>query len=170
MELRRERDQQVARLEHVLHRVVDVALVHHGGVGVELILATCERAGGHVVLEDLNGVHVLEVHARHLIKGDAVPVAHQAHTLHGARAAACVHATEQVCRGGLATGKQNRIRRDLLVHMTLARTARSKLAQVEVALRERDEAGDVMELLLGRERAGFIAAATQDEGPSTRQW
>ena len=125
VEFRRERIEQVGGLQHVSHRVVDVALEDHRRVRVQLVLATRERARRHIVLQDLDRVHVLEVHARHLVEGDAVPVADEAHALHGARTVARVHAPEQVRRGCLATRQQDRVGRYLLVHMALTRAARS---------------------------------------------
>ena len=157
VELRWERVKEVCGLEHVLHRIVDIALEHHRGIGVDLIAAARVAAACHVILHDLHGIGVAKAHAGDLVKRHAIPMAHQAHAVgtHG------VHAAKEVCRGGLATREQNRVGRDLLVDMALARTARTQLAQVVVMLDQRNHALNKVQALALGELVRLVAGRAQ---------
>ena len=151
--------EQVRGLQHVLHRVVDVALQHDGRIGVQHVAPAGVAARGHVILQDLHGIGVLEVHARHLVEGDAVPQAHQAKPSF----ALGVHAAEQVRRGGLSAGQKNSVGRDFLVDVRLARAPRPQLAEIVVALGQRHHALDEVQALLLGERRGLVARRAQEQ-------
>ena len=80
IEFGRKRLKQVRSLKNVLRRVVDIALKHHGPIGIQLILATRKRSRCHVIFENLNSIRIFEAHTRHFIERNAIPIAHQART------------------------------------------------------------------------------------------
>ena len=84
-------------------------------------------------------------------------MAHQANTI-GTRG---VHAAKEVCRGGLAARKQNRVGRDLLVDMALARAARAQLAEVVVMLDQRNHALNKVQALALGELVRLVAGRAQ---------
>ena len=152
VKLGRERVEQVRGLEYVGHGVVDIALEHHGSLGVERLGAASECAVGHVALHDLDGVLVAEVHASDLVEGDAVPVPHQADALSCTRRVV----GEELCRGGLPAGEQVGVGRDLGVDVRLARSARPQFAQVVVELHKRHHAREEVHALARREGGRLI--------------
>src|SRR5699024_7491851 len=164
VELRRERIEQVRGLEHVVHAVVDVSLEDEGRISTERLPAPGVRTARHVALEDLDGVRVFEVHARHLVDGDAVPVADEPGALHARRVPGTrVEPAEKVRRGGLTTGEQDGIRAHFVVYMALARSARPELAEIVVTLNQGYHALDEMKLRAQLHASGFIARTTQEQ-------
>lgn len=164
VEFRRERIEQVRGLEHVVHAVVDVSLEDEGGVSAERLPAPGVRAARHVALEDLDGVRVLEVHARHLVEGDAVPVADEPGAFHARRVPGTrVEPAEEVRRGGLTTGEQDGIRAHFVVYMALARSARPELAKIVVTFNQGYHALDEVEFRAQLHASGFIARAAQEQ-------
>ena len=158
VKLRRERLEEVRGFEDVLHAVVDVALEDHRRLGIEQLASAAEGAVGHIALHDLDGVGVLVVHARNLVEGDAVPVAHQAD------AARARHVIGKQHRGGcLSAGEQVGIGRYLGIDMRFARAARPQFAEVVVELDERNHADEEVHALARGERAGFVTGGAQDE-------
>ena len=99
----REGLKQVAGLQQHVHALIDVANKHHGCGCRLLFLATGEGTGRHIVLHDLYAVLILKVDTSDLVKGYAIPQAHQADLLGG-------HIVEEVGHGGLTAGNQNRVR------------------------------------------------------------
>ena len=159
-----ERVEQVRCLEDVVHRVVDVALEHHGGVGGEALAAAVVGAVGHVALHDLDGVLVLEVHSRDLVEGDAVPVAYQARAVHrGGLGLACAEASKEARGRGLAAADQCGVGADLGVDVALARAAGTELAQVVVSLGQGHHALEEVHLLPLLEDGRLVAGAPQKE-------
>ena len=129
--LRRERIKQAAGLQQDIHALVDVAHEHHRSAGGLFFLATGKGTGGHVVFHDLDAIFILEIDARHLVEGNAIPQADEADSLPA-------HVVEQVGHGCLAAGDEDAVGRDFLVQMALAGATWTQLTKVEVVLYQRD--------------------------------
>jgi hypothetical protein len=108
---------------------IDIEVADHGdaALGADALLAAAELAGGHVALEDVDAVLLIERHAGHLVEADHVVLANQA-------ALAIAVVDEHLGDGGLAARDQVRVGGDLLEQVALARAAWPQLNQVEVAL------------------------------------
>jgi hypothetical protein len=108
---------------------IDIEVADHGdaALGADALLAAAELAGGHVALEDVDAVLLIERHAGHLVEADHVVLADQA-------ALAIAVVDEHLGDGGLAARDQVRVGGDLLEQVALARAAWPQLNQVEVAL------------------------------------
>ena len=154
--LRREGIKQAAGLQQDIHALVDVADEYHRGAGGLFFLATGKRTGGHVVLHDLDAVFILEVNARHLIEGHAVPQTHKADGLPA-------HVVEQVGHCSLAARDQDAVGRDFLVQVTLTSTPGTKLTKVEVVLYQRDHTRQQEPLLTLSQGIRLHADGTQQD-------
>jgi hypothetical protein len=111
---------------------IDIEVADHGdaALGADALLAAAELAGGHVALEDVDAVLLIERHAGHLVEADHVVLADQA-------ALAIAVVDEHLGDGGLAARDQVGVGGDLLEKMALAGAAGAQLHQVEVALHKR---------------------------------
>ena len=127
---RREWVKQAGGFQQHIHTLVNISHKDHRGRGCLFLFATGKRTGCHIVLHDLDAVFVLELDTSNLIKSHTVPQTHQTNGLSS-------HVVEQVCHSRLSTGHQNAVRADFLIDMGLTGTARSKLAEVEVVLHQR---------------------------------
>ena len=168
--------EQVRGPHHHLDRLVGVAEHGDGGHARQGVLAPGEGAGLAVGLQrghDLLG-HLLEV--GHLVEGDGVPDADQAHL-------AGRHVVEEI-GDRRRPGQQDRVGGQLLVGVALARAARPKLHEVVVVLAQReqpdqeeqlqppvevrrlqaDAADQQVDPLVGGELAAALAVLVQVEG------
>lgn len=149
------RHEQVRRPDHHLDRLVRVAEHGDGRHARERVLATGERARLAVRLErrhDLLG-HLLEV--RHLVEADGVPDPDQPHLAAG-------HVEEQV-GDGRGAGEQDRVRREFLIAVALPGFPWAEFDEVVVGLGQRDQAGQVMQLLAAVEVRRFEADGPQEQ-------
>ena len=125
--------EQVRRPHHHLDRLVRVAEHGDRGHAGQRVLATGERARLAVGLErrhDLLG-HLLEV--GHLVEGDGIPDADQAHL-------AARHVVEEIGDRRRA-GQQDGVGAEFLVGVALAGPAWAKFHEVVVGLAQRQQPG-----------------------------
>ena len=125
--LTRQGAEQVADALLLLHIDIEVAHHHDSALSADALLAAAEFARGHIALEDVDAVLLIERHASHLVEADHVELADQA-------ALAVAVVDEHLGDGGLAARDQVRVRRNLLEQMALTCAAWAQLHQVEVAL------------------------------------
>ena len=152
----RERVEQAGRFEKNVHALIDIADKDHGRCRGFFLLAACKRARRHVVLHDLNTVFVLEVDAGNLIESYTVPQTDQTDSF-------ASHIVKQVRYCGLAAGNQNTVRRDFLIDMRFARTARAQLTQIEVVLDKRYHTRKEQPLFAFGQCIRLVAARTQHD-------
>ena len=120
VKFRWKRAEKMCDLEQILNGIVDVSHEYHGGIRVDHIPSTGKGTGGHVVLHDLDGVLIAEMHSCHFVEGNAVPVTDQTYAPGG-------HGIEQIRRGGLTAAHQNGIRGNFFVQVAFACAAGAEL-------------------------------------------
>ena len=132
-------NEQMAGLDHRIHRLMRISDEHHCGIRVDGIAAAGERAACHVVLHDLDTVLVVEADSRHFIECDHIPQSNQPNR-------APRHVVKEVRHCGLATRNQNAVGADFFVDVALAGPAQPQFAHVEVIFNQRDHAAQQMPL------------------------
>ena len=140
----------------LLHRHVEVADQDQRPLRADALLAAAELARCHVPLHD--------VHAVLLVEGDAGDLVEAHHIVLADQPALPVrHVDEHFRDRGLAARKQVRVRGELLVHMTLARSAGTEFDDVVVALDEWNQSEQRNPLGPFVQRRGFQAGRTEQE-------
>ena len=120
----------MCNLQETLDAIIDITDVNDRGICVDHVATTCKGAGSHIVFQNLDGIHITEVHTGNFVKGNAIPVTHQTYTM-------SAQIIEEVGSGGLSTAHQNGIGRNFLVDMRFTGAARPQFTEIEVVLHQR---------------------------------
>ena len=153
----RKRFKQIGRTNHIGHASEGISLKCNGCIGTDRICTACKTAVRHIVLHNLNHIARSLGNTCNLIKCNAIPVAHKAHSAGG-------HIIEHIGHGSRTATHQDRVGGKLTIGMGLTGATGAKFHQVIVLLDKWHETQQIVQFLLSGQFVRFITGTAQHQG------
>jgi len=131
LHFRRQRSEQVADSLLMLDIHIKITHKNKSAICTNALFTAAELSGFHIPFHDIYTVFLIKGYAGDLVKTDNIILADKTALTRGI-------IDKHLCNSGFPAGNKVCIRRNLLIKMTFARTARSKFNHVVVALNKRN--------------------------------